>query len=100
MTPLLKKLFIVLGVVAVLALAYFVYLNLDTTDEEPLSVTGVEGDAAALEAQELLVRLQRLRSVNVDGAFFSDERFSTLVDIRQQIVDESTGRINPFGSVQ
>ena len=99
MTPLLKKLFIVLGVVAVGAVGYFVYLNLGST-EEPLTTTGVMGDATELQAQELLVRLQRLRSVDIDGSIFADERFSTFVDIRQVIVDESTGRANPFDTAQ
>jgi len=99
MTPLLRKLFIALGVVAVLALAYFVFLRTDTT-EDPLTSTGVMGDQAALEAQELLVRLQRLRGVDIDEEFFRDERFDGLVDMRQQIIDEGTGRTNPFGSTQ
>jgi len=100
MTPLLKKLFIALGVIAVLALGYFVFLSTSTPDEDPLSATGVMGDATALEAQELLVQLQKLRSVDVNASFFTDERFATFVDIRQQIVDEPTGRTNPFGNTQ
>lgn len=96
MTPLLKNLLIALALAVVLWLGYQFFLSQDDV------VLESEGDLATTEAsrntQEFLLRLQQLRDLEFDQSLFTDGRFRSLVDHRQDIIEEPVGRPNPFVS--
>jgi hypothetical protein len=81
----------------VVALGYFLFFN---DSEEALLTNGISGaQQAELETQALLAQLQDLQKIKIDQSIFSDPRFMSLEDFRQQLTDEATGRLNPFAPV-
>lgn len=95
MSPLLKKIAIGVGVLAVL---YFGYTTLFSTGTEDALITATPNGAP--ETQAFLLRLEKLKQIKTDTALFDDERFISLEDRRQTIPDEATGRVNPFAPAQ
>lgn len=93
MSPLLKNLLIALGLAVLVWLGYILFVK--GSDDLVTSTNGIENDAVR-DGQELLVLLQQVRSVNLKGEVLEDARFQSLVDFRQDIVDEPKGRTNPF----
>lgn len=61
--------------------------DLVTVDTNPL----LEGENAAF-----LRHLQEVREIEMDTSIFSDPRFLSLRNFRLELVDEPTGRDNPF----
>ena len=96
MSSLLKNLLFALGLALILWLGYTLFVQNDGTTD-PNSAVNTQ---ASLETQEFLIRLQSLRSINIDRSIFSDERFSTLVDFSVELGDEPVGRRNPFAPVE
>lgn len=97
MSGLLKNLLIAFGIAVLLWVGYMVFIQRDdqlVTSSDPAS------SQAALESQEFLRLLQLLESVRVDGAIFSDQRFRSLIDLRQEIPGEPVGRENPFAPLE
>jgi hypothetical protein len=97
MSNLLKNLLIALVLAVVLFLGY----NLFLAEDDETSLSSATGESqAARETQAFLVRLQSLRAVDINTNVFTDSTFRSLTDFRQEIVDEPTGRANPFAPVQ
>lgn len=97
MTSILKNLLFALGLALIVWLGYAVFFqgndSVDTQNEQ------IAGQAVA-ETQVFLARLHLIRSLKIDGAIFKDTRFSSLVDFREELVPEPTGRRNPFAPVE
>lgn len=95
---------IILIVVIVLAVAgYFLYTSGNQT------VTDATGKIAALAGggdtasaansgvgADVLVLLNRIKSINIDPAFFTDQAYQSLVDYTVAIPTWTVGRDNPF----
>lgn len=95
MFSLLKQLFILLALLATAGLGYFLYINNSAQLEDSTNVGGAQ--TVALEAAEFLNKLNELKAIDLDGAVFSDPRFSYLVDFTKDIEVEAVGgRPNPF----
>jgi hypothetical protein len=97
MSNLVKNLLFAFGLAVILWLGYILFLKED--DDSLLSSNAQIANQAALETQEFLIRLQALRSIDIDGSLFNDQRFTSLVDFRLELADEPTGRVNPFAPV-
>lgn len=94
MSGLLKNLFFALGLALILWLGYVVFIQ---EDSPSLSAeNSLVTSQAVRDSQEFLATLQQLRTIEIDESFFSSPEFSSLVDHRQDIVDEPYGRENPF----
>ena len=96
MSSLLKNLLFALGFLLIIYLGYVLFFNGSGSGDANSAVN----NQAALETQDFLVRLQSLRSINLDMSIFDDKRFSSLVNFKQALPDEPTGRKNPFAPVQ
>jgi hypothetical protein len=96
MSGLLKNLLFALGLALILWLGYVLFFQDDGTNQ----VNNAVNTQAALETEEFLIRLQSLRSIDIDDAIFDDVRFSSLVNFKTDIGDEPTGRRNPFAPVE
>ena len=92
MTPKLQNALIFLGIIAIAGLGYYLYTQKDGT-----ALTNIQVDnQAAAETAEFLQRLNELKTISLEGAIFSDERFLTLSDFSQAVIPVPIGRSNPF----
>ena len=92
MTTRLQNAFIILGIVAIAGLGYYLYLQ---KDEVSLNNSLVDNQAAA-ETAEFLQRLNDLKVIKLEGAVFSDTRFTSLQNFSESVVPVPVGRTNPF----
>ncbi|MCD5382468.1 MAG: hypothetical protein LR017_04155 [Candidatus Pacebacteria bacterium] len=94
MTTLLKNLIFALGLAIILWLGYTLFVQ---EDEAVLdSQNGMVRDDVERETQEFLNRLQHIKTLDISNTLFTDSRFNALTDNRQEVIDEPTGRQNPF----
>ena len=98
MSSLLKNLLFALGLALIVWLGYALFIQ---NDEDSLtsSEDGISSQAT-LETQEFLIRLNELKVIEIEGAVFSDRRFSSLTDFRLPLRPEPTGRENPFAPIE
>lgn len=98
MSSLLKNLLFAFGLALIMWLGYLAFFK--NGDDALLSSNGAVASEAARETQVFLSKLQQLRALeNIKKPIFEDQRFRTLVDYRQFIEEEPTGRQNPFAPI-
>ena len=97
MSSLSKNLLFALGLSLILWLGYTVFLKDDGAVVS--SQKSIASSEATLEAQNFLAKLRRLQEIDLDGSLFNDSSFASLVNFRQDLVEEPTGRENPFAPV-
>jgi len=88
---------IVFGI-TILAFAFFGYQVL-FMDEDPLAETQENGESAAAYSREFLTRLNQLEKMQIDKSIFTDARFESLVDYREDVPPQEVGRTNPFSLI-
>lgn len=99
MSSLLKNLLIALGIALVLWLGYM-FLMPSAKSDTALNTSNSTSPNVAVESQQLLSTIQKLKTYNVDSTIFTDQRFVSLKDFRIPLTDEPSGRPNPFAPVQ
>lgn len=99
MSNLLKNLLFALGLAILLFLAYMIFFKNEDTATLSVSGGGISPQAE-LKTQELLATTQKLESYKIDGTLFSDARFKSLVNFRIELIEEPTGRENPFAPIR
>ncbi len=92
MSGLIRNIVLALGLALIAWLGYSLFVK----DEEELVVVDTQISTLRQDAQVLLVHLRQLQSIDLSGKIFTDPRFQSLVDMRQEILDEPIGRDNPF----
>ena len=98
MSNLLRNLLIALAVVICVWFGYTFFIKKD--DSSAGIVKAGDSSTAALQAQEFLVKLQQLDKIHIGNSLFSDDRFNSLIDFRNELVPEPVGRTNPFAPTQ
>jgi len=83
---------VITGLLLIAAVGYYLYTQ---KSEVSLNNSLVDNQAAA-ETAEFLQRLNELKVIKLDGAVFSDPRFSSLHAPAQVTVPVPVGRANPF----
>lgn len=98
MSKLLKNIIFAGGFALILWLGYVVFIR----DSDPaLTASNAQvNNQAVRDAQDFLMKLQQLRTIELEGALFSDPRFNSLIDLRQEVTAEPVGRTNPFVPVE
>lgn len=98
MSKLLKNIIFAGGFALILWLGYVVFIQ----DSDPaLTASNAQvNNQAVRDAQDFLLKLQQLRTIELEGALFSDPRFNSLIDLRQEVTAEPVGRTNPFVPVE
>ena len=82
------------------ALAFIVWLGYTLFIKESDDVVSTEGKSqAALEGQEFLAHLQKVKKINLQSEVLNDARFESLIDLSIDVVPEPKGRENPFTPV-
>lgn len=100
MSQLLKIIVIIIGIGALLFFGYQAVTGTNTTDDALLTSGGPKTiDEVEQETEALLSRLSELQRYDVTGTIFSSAVFTSLYDFRVELVDEPTGRTNPFASM-
>mgnify|MGYP006136849217 CR=1 FL=1 len=92
MSSSLQNILMLAGVVLIAALGYYVFVQNGSAD---LRNTQVDNSASA-ETAMFLQRLNDLQSIKLDGAIFTDQRFSNFFDFSQPITPVSVGKPDPF----
>ncbi len=95
MTPTLKNLLIVCGVVAVGVAGYF-YMN---STQTIVPVGGSVEDGGAVIGQDIVILAEKLNSIDLDTSVFSDPSITSLKDFNINLYTESQGRTNPFALI-
>jgi hypothetical protein len=89
----LKKNKAILGGLAAIAVAVYVYLNYFSGGSAPLTATPVDDSSIA---GDLLVTLNSLHTLRLDDSLFKDPVFGSLSDFGVTIPPQDAGRRNPF----
>ena len=92
MSSALQNLLILAGIVLIAGLGYYLYTQNQGAN---LHNTQVNNQASVKTAQSLQ-RLQEIKSISLDGSFFSDPRFTTLLTFANDVIPEPPGKSNPF----
>jgi hypothetical protein len=93
MASFLKNLLILLGLVATVALGYYLYKQ---NAQATLETGGPLADKLEIESAQILSQLAELSAVELNGDIFYDPRFSSLTSVTPQISAEPVGSENPF----
>ncbi len=87
-----RILFIILAVIIMLFIAYGFS---DKTTSSVLIQKQAATDSSSIE-QEILQLLMDVQSIKLDGSVFQDPTFNQLRDFGRKVIQEPTGKINPF----
>lgn len=104
MTPKLKKIIILIIVLAILFVVYAVFIKADPVNTALIDgrATGKKSvgqeDARALGTQ-ISQALLRIEQISLDKTIFNDAVYISLKDRSQPITDEPIGRDNPFAPI-
>ncbi len=85
---------IILAIVAILILGAAAYLLFGRSDIDP-AVSGTSSEVTDAE-MTFVSLIARIEPISFDASIVDDPRFSILRDIRTAIVDEASGRTDPF----
>ena len=94
MSALIRNILLALGLAGIVWFGYSVFIDTPGSGAPTADTPGQH--SVARDASELLIRLNQVKKVNLEGKVMTDARFQSLVDFRQSIVDEPVGRKNPF----
>ena len=84
----------IIVIIAIVAI-FFVY-NLFSKKE---SISPIEEEEVDLVDPEIVDTLQKIQSIKLDPAIFSDPIFNSLKDFSREIQDEPTGKTNIFKEI-
>jgi hypothetical protein len=95
MSPIIKNVALALTLALIGWIGYLIFIKDDTAliSQDP------ELNAAILDGQQFLMRIQELDQVKLDGKVLADPRFQSLIDLSVEPEPEETGRENPFGPI-
>lgn len=94
MTGMIKNIIVVMGLVALAAVGYYLFVA-DRSAE--LTGTASGGTSSVkVETQSFLNRLSELENIRLSGNIFNDRRFRSLQDYSTTVIPSAVGRVNPF----
>lgn len=92
MSSTLQNLLISTGLILVLALGYFLYIQNERTGAQDTAVNNI----AAVETSDFLTRLRDLETIKINDEIFSDPNFTNLINFSEEVTELPYGKINPF----
>jgi hypothetical protein len=92
----LRNLLIIIGVIVLFAGGFFAYTEFFVEEPAVLSVEELGDDFVG---KDIIIELEKIRNINFSSSLFNDPAYQSLVDGSIQIVDEPTGRPNPFAPI-
>ena len=97
MSSIIKNVLLAVGLGVLLWLGYVVFIQ---EDDATLSTSNsFVTSQAERDTRDFILKLEQLQAINIDQSLFSSPEFNSLVDYRQDIVEEPYGRENPFAPV-
>lgn len=100
MSSLLKNLIIALGITLLLGVVYYFTLGTQDGDLMADSLSAELDPEIARRTAKILSDTQEINRYKLDTSIFEDSRFISLKNLRVELQDVDTGRVNPFESVQ
>ncbi len=98
MSSIIQNILILGGLLLLVAFGYYVYLQggfgLSVSDTDPVTLQNQRN------TQEFLVRLNELKTIDVNTDLFARQRFQDLQDNSSPLPLFPTGRTNPFAAVR
>jgi len=92
----LRNILLALGFTLIIALGYFLFFRGGSNPPLTSSSSDQAGSDLLIQDQAFLGRLQKLQMLKMDTTILNNERFVSLHNFRRELVDERTGRPNPF----
>ena len=98
MSNFLRKYKMTLIGAVLIAGAFIAYRSYFIDDGKNSALVSQSGDeiSGAEVGREIIMLLDELQDINIDGAVFSDPAFRSLIDFEQEVRAEPIGRNNPF----
>ncbi len=91
-----KGVIAVLAVVVLLGAGYMLFFSGNNATGAAVSDSGTPASDAEVQFLQLS---SQIGAVSFDTSIFSDPRFTSLVDIHTAILNEATGRTDPFANI-
>ncbi len=89
-----------MAVVLIAIGGWYFFGRQDSTSDLTLFVEASGGDPIeAIIGRELLISLEKMKTINLDTTFFSDPAFTNLEDFTVEIPKQPIGRRNPFAPI-
>ncbi len=82
--------------VAILVIGGFIAYSYFFTSKPQAALTATAPQNASGVDDDLISLLAQLKTIRLDGSFFSDPVYQSLQDFSQQLVPEPVGRPDPF----
>lgn len=92
----LRNLLIIIGVIVLTVGAFFAYTIYFVQEDSTLLV---EEFGDQFVGREVVLELEKIRAITLDGDLFSSATYQSLVDRSIEVADEPTGRNNPFAPI-
>ncbi len=93
-----KKIFIIVGIIALVGLAYLYISGGKEPAAQGLLSEQVTPEAT-LASGRVLQLLNQIQALHIDGSIFTDPAYQTLVDYTVVIPEQGVGRPNPFAPI-
>ena len=94
MLSLIKNIGVIIGLLALAALGYYLFVLERGSTINPGVSSAVQ--QSEVEAEEFLSRLRDIENIEISTAVFDDERFRSLVNFSSVVDRVPVGRENPF----
>ncbi|MFT5037263.1 MAG: hypothetical protein ACI9VM_000842 [Candidatus Azotimanducaceae bacterium] len=100
MTPFVKNGLIFLGLLLVGSLGYYLYTITSESDSGTALNSSRNLGAARVASAQFVRELEDVKSFDLSGDLFNDDKFTSLVDFTKPVRKYPVGRDNPFAPVQ
>lgn len=96
MTPLLKKIIIIVAVAGIIIFVAYKYMSgSDNATSDVLGTVAIDNSNTGV-GTEVINTLIRIKQLKIDDSLFKDDVYRSLKDFSQPIVLQPKGRPNPF----
>ena len=99
-TPNTQKIVVALVVLLILGfLGYKLFVTSPDTGTNSGTSTGGVASTTAVEGQDILTLVEKLKNISINQTIFSSNLFNNLTDFSIPISQELQGRTNPFAPI-
>lgn len=97
MTFVFKK---IMSIIIPLVLVGFIAYTLISDNSSEYEQSAQQLEELKKKSEQILIDTKKIQSLSFDSDLFSDQRFTSLRDIRIPLTEVGTGRSNPFGMIE
>jgi hypothetical protein len=90
---------IIIGLLALLAIGGAVYYFFFNNSAPTVVTDSLAPSATELASQDIIVMVEKLKTVSIESSLFSEPIFTSLRDFSVPLLQENQGRLNPFSRI-